>query len=148
MPRHVSLATHWVQTALSRRIDQTCDKNLRPECEKPLVGLPRARETGTVWVFAPTQNPPIRRLGGQASGCCCFFGDHFGHSSVAPKSPALAGSEVASSSGRLDSPPGSMCREADHGISNMSAGAASLAGRIRVGCWADRYASSGRCIAR
>src|SRR5262249_39079813 len=97
---------------------------------------------------APTQNPPIRRLGGQASGCCCFFGDHFGHSSVAFKGQALVWSDVASSGCRLDLPPGSMCREANNGIANMSTSAAVLAGGVRVGRGADGYASPGRCVAR
>ena len=39
-------------------------------------------------------------------------------------SPALAHWHVASSSSRLDSPPGSMCRESDHGIPHMGASAA------------------------
>src|SRR4029077_8811963 len=95
-----------------------------------------------------TQNPPIRGLGGQASGCCFFFGDHFGHRSVAHEGPALTYNDVASSGGRLDSPPSAICWEADHGIPNMGAGAAGLAGRARVGGRAYCYASPSRRVAR
>ena len=123
-----------------------------PEKQKTLGRLtkgvgPTIGVLGHVARGAPTQNPPIRRLGGQASGCCCFFGDHFGHSSVACKGQALAWSDVASSGGRLDSPPGTMCWKANNGIANMSASAAALAGDVRVGRGADRDASPGRCVA-
>jgi len=124
-----------------------------PEKQKTLGRLhkgvgPTIEVLGHVARGAPTQNPPIRRLGGQASGCCCFFGDHFGHSSVACKGQAVAWSDVASSGGRLDSPPGTMCWKANNGIANMSASAATLAGRVGVGRGADSYASPGRCVAR
>jgi len=123
-----------------------------PKSKKPLGRLtkgvgPTIEVLGHVARGAPTQKPSIRRLGGQASGCCCFFGDHFGHSSVTCKGQALAWSDLASSGGRLDSPPGTMCWKADNGIANMSASAAALAGGVRVGRGADRNASPGRCVA-
>src|SRR5882724_6917173 len=84
----------------------------------------------------------------KASGCCCLVGDDLGHRPVIPEYPWLARRHVSGGGGLLDLLPGAMSREADHSISNMGAGAAGLAGGIRVSSGRDRYPSSGWRVSR
>ena len=84
----------------------------------------------------------------KASGCCCLVGDDLGHRPVFGENPGLAGRDVAGRGGLLDLLPSAMSRESDHGIPNPGAGAASLAGGVRVRGGADRNPSSGRCAPR
>jgi hypothetical protein len=62
--------------------------------------------------------------------------------------PAFSGWDIPGGHHGLDLPPGAMCWEADHGIPSMGAGAASLAGRVRIHGWTDGYSPSSGRIAR
>src|SRR3984893_9344155 len=96
----------------------------------------------------------LRRLGptdlligrAKASGCCCLVGNDLGHRSVFGENPGLAGRDVAGRGGLLDLLPSAMSGETDHGVPNSGAGAAGLAGGVRIGGGADRDASSGRRV--
>src|SRR5438309_9545286 len=64
------------------------------------------------------------------------------------KYPGLARRHVSGRDGLLDLLPSTMSRETDHGIPYAGAGAASLAGGVRVGRGADSDPFSGRRVSR
>ena len=64
------------------------------------------------------------------------------------KAQLVADRHVAGGGGLLDHSPGAVCREGDHGVSRLGAGAAALAGGVRVGRRADRDAPSRRRVPR
>src|ERR1700730_3335386 len=98
----------------------------------------------------------LRRLGpthlligrAKASGCCCLVGDNLGHRAMVGEYPGLARRYVSGGSGLLDLLPSTMSWEADQRIPNARAGAAGLAGGVRIGGGADRDTFSGRRVSR
>jgi hypothetical protein len=62
--------------------------------------------------------------------------------------PALSFWDIPGGHRGLDLSPGPMSGKPDDGIANPGAGAAGLAGRVRIGCRTDRYPSSGGRIPR
>ena len=86
---------------------------------------------------------PADQLIGRVKASGCFVVKHLGHRAMIGEGPALAGRHVASGDRRLDSPPGAVGRETDHGIAWSGAGAAALAGRVGIGCRADRDPPAG-----
>ena len=98
----------------------------------------------------------LRRLGpthlligrAKTSGCYCLLGDDLGHRAMLWDYPGLAGGNVAGRGGLLDLLPSAMSRETDHGIPSAGAGAAGLAGGVRIGGGADRYPFSGPRVSR
>ncbi len=93
--------------------------------------------------------PTHQQMGrAKASGCCCFFGDDLSHRPVITECPRLAGRYVSGGNSLLDFLRGAMSGEPDHSIPYAGAGAAGLAGGVRIGGGADRDASSGWCVPR
>jgi hypothetical protein len=92
---------------------------------------------------------PTHLLTGRAkvSGCCCLVGDDLGHRPMITEYPGLARRHVSGGDGLLDLLPSAMSGETDHGP-NSGAGAAGLAGGVRICGGADRNASSGRRVSR
>src|SRR3984893_12736427 len=98
----------------------------------------------------------LRRLGpthlligrAKASGCCSFVGDDLSHRAMVGEYPWLAHCDLAGGSGLLELLPCAMSWEADPGLPGVVACAAGLAGRVRIGRWADRDAPSGGCVPR
>jgi hypothetical protein len=126
-------------------------ENLRPQKrKKPLVDLPEVGGQAQLVLSdsygsnAKPPNPQIRGSKRQAAVAAWAITSAIVRWLVKTQLSPSATSRAAVA--RLDSPPGTMCWEADHGIPNMSAGAAGLAGRVGRG--ADRYASPGGCAAR
>jgi hypothetical protein len=62
------------------------------------------------------------------------------------ENPAFSSWDISSGHRGFDLPPSTMSKEANHGIPNPAARAASLAGRVRIRRRADRYSSSARRI--
>jgi hypothetical protein len=90
------------------------------------------------------KTPQSTDQGVQASGCCRLFGDDLFQGPMVSEGPALSGWDLSGGHRGLDLPPRAMGRKTNHGIPNPSAGAAGLAGRVRIRRRADRYSPSGR----
>jgi hypothetical protein len=91
---------------------------------------------------------PITQIGRVKASGCCFVGDDFGHRAMLGKRPASAGLHIAGRSGLLNHSPGTVSRKADHGLPYSGAGAAALAGSVRVGRGTDRDPRSSWCEPR
>jgi hypothetical protein len=90
--------------------------------------------------------PPAAADRGYRLGC--FFGHDFGHLAMVPECPTFSSWDISGGHRRFDLSPGAMGRESNHGVPDSGAGAAGLAGRVRICGRADRYSPSGRRLPR